>query len=283
MVFDKTGTLTLGEPAGLRSEAQVSADVLASAAASGAQQPPSLRPRHRQGRARGGHSRPGRPPTFAKCRATASNAIGQTDASAWALPTGAASSRTQMALRRFVTAPPTGRHTGFVFADQRCGRRCGRRCAELATGGLSHTEMLSGDRSSVVERRSRAAGHCDVGAPASLPADKIARLEELRPQRPQGADGRRRAQRCARAGRRPRLALAVHRRRYQPDGRRRHLPGRALAPVLEALAVARAAHRMALQNFAIAIGYNSYSCRWRWPAMSRRCSPRSPCRRRRWR
>ena len=30
-----------------------------------------------------------------------------------------------------------------------------------------------------------------------------------------------------------------------------------LAPILEALAVARAARRMALQNFAIAIGYNA--------------------------
>jgi P-type Cu2+ transporter len=32
--------------------------------------------------------------------------------------------------------------------------------------------------------------------------------------------------------------------------------GEALAPVLETLGVARAAHRMALENFAIAIGYN---------------------------
>ena len=33
--------------------------------------------------------------------------------------------------------------------------------------------------------------------------------------------------------------------------------GARLAPILEALAVARAARRMALQNFAIAIGYNA--------------------------
>ena len=32
--------------------------------------------------------------------------------------------------------------------------------------------------------------------------------------------------------------------------------GERLAPILEALAVARAARRMALQNFALAIGYN---------------------------
>ena len=34
------------------------------------------------------------------------------------------------------------------------------------------------------------------------------------------------------------------------------LQGERLAPVLETIAVARAAHRMALQNFCIAIGYN---------------------------
>ena len=34
------------------------------------------------------------------------------------------------------------------------------------------------------------------------------------------------------------------------------IQGERLAPVLETLAVARAAHRMALQNFLIAIGYN---------------------------
>jgi Cu2+-exporting ATPase len=33
--------------------------------------------------------------------------------------------------------------------------------------------------------------------------------------------------------------------------------GEKLAPVLETIAVARTAHRMALQNFAIALGYNA--------------------------
>jgi Cu2+-exporting ATPase len=61
--------------------------------------------------------------------------------------------------------------------------------------------------------------------------------------------------------------------------------GRRLAPVLELLDVARQAEGLVRQNLWLAFGYNAVSVPLavaglvtRWPAWSRRCSPRWPCR-----
>ena len=116
--------------------------------------------------------------------------------------------------------------------------------------------MLSGDRTAVVEA---AAAQSGVGAwrAGALPGEKIARLDALK------AAGRKvlmvgdglndaPALAAAHASLSPSTAADISQTAADAV-----FQGERLAPVLEALAVARAARRMALQNFAIAIGYNA--------------------------
>ena len=118
-----------------------------------------------------------------------------------------------------------------------------------------HTELLSGDRPAAVEAAATAIG---IGrwTAGVLPAQKIARLDELK------AAGRKvlmvgdglndaPALAAAHASLSPSTAADISQTAADAV-----FQGERLAPVLETLAVARAARRMALQNFAIAIGYN---------------------------
>ena len=131
-----------------------------------------------------------------------------------------------------------------------------RRVAALRARGLCASRSCRAIGAAAVAEVAARDRHRRLARRRSGPTRRSRRLAALERGRPQGADGRRRPQRCAGAGRRPCLAVAVHRRRHQPDRRRCRLPGRALAPVIETLAVAKAARRRALENFAIAIGYN---------------------------
>jgi Cu2+-exporting ATPase len=117
------------------------------------------------------------------------------------------------------------------------------------------TELLSGDRVNAV---SAAAGGVGIGRwqAAVPPGGKIARLEELK------AGGRKvlmvgdglndaPALAAAHASLSPSSAADISQTASDAV-----FQGERLAPIVETLAVARAARRMALQNFAIAIGYN---------------------------
>jgi Cu2+-exporting ATPase len=117
------------------------------------------------------------------------------------------------------------------------------------------TELLSGDRATAVETAANGAG-IDRWQGGVLPADKIARLEALK------AAGRRvlmvgdglndaPALAAAHASLSPSSAADISQTAADAI-----FQGERLTPILETLAVARAARRMALQNFAIAIGYN---------------------------
>jgi Cu2+-exporting ATPase len=126
--------------------------------------------------------------------------------------------------------------------------------SRLRQAGLQ-TELLSGDRPAVVEA---AAAHAGIGRwiAGAVPATKIARLNALE------AEGRKvlmvgdglndaPALAAAHASLSPASAADISQTAADAV-----IQGERLAPVLETLAVARAARRMALQNFAIAIGYN---------------------------
>jgi Cu2+-exporting ATPase len=126
--------------------------------------------------------------------------------------------------------------------------------ATLRRAGLQ-TELLSGDRAAVVEAAAAQAG-IDRWSAGTVPAAKIARLDALK------ADGRKvlmvgdglndaPALAAAHASLSPASAADISQTAADAI-----VQGSRLAPVLETLAVARAARRMALQNFAIAIGYN---------------------------
>ncbi len=126
--------------------------------------------------------------------------------------------------------------------------------AELEAAGY-HVEMLSGDRPSAVAAAAREAGIRTFSARVS-PAGKIARLEALK------AEGRKvlmvgdglndaPALAAGHASLSPASAADIS--QTTADG---IFQGERLEPVLEALRVARGSHRMAIQNFAIAIGYN---------------------------
>jgi Cu2+-exporting ATPase len=116
-------------------------------------------------------------------------------------------------------------------------------------------ELLSGDRQSAVEAAASGAGIRRWRA-GQLPADKIARLEQLKAAGRKVlmvGDGLNDAPALATAHASISPASAADISQTAADA---VVQGERLAPVLETLAVARASHSMALQNFAIALGYN---------------------------
>ena len=148
---------------------------------------------------------------------------------------------------------PDGAVAGFRFVDPLRSDAAAVIDA-LRAAGLD-VELLSGDRAAVVNDVARQAGIATWRAGA-LPADKIARLEELK------AAGRRvlmigdglndaPALAAGHASLSPSTAADIAQTTVDAI-----FQGERLTPVLEVLAVARASRRMALQNFAIALGYN---------------------------
>jgi Cu2+-exporting ATPase len=126
--------------------------------------------------------------------------------------------------------------------------------ATLHTAGYA-TELLSGDRTGAVEAAARET-EIDRWQASARPADKIARLEELKAQGRKVlmvGDGLNDAPALAGAHASLSPSTAADISQTAADA---VFQGERLSPVLETLAVARAARRLALQNFAIAIGYN---------------------------
>ena len=126
--------------------------------------------------------------------------------------------------------------------------------ARLVAAGFA-VELLSGDQAPVARQVAQDCGIARWQAGAT-PADKIARLQVL------SAEGRKvlmvgdglndaPALAAGHASLSPASAADVS--QVAADG---VFQGERLAPILECIAVARATRSMALQNFAIAIGYN---------------------------
>jgi len=118
-------------------------------------------------------------------------------------------------------------------------------------------ELLSGDRPKAVADAARQAGIATFRARAT-PAEKIQRLEELKAAGRKVlmvGDGLNDAPALAAGHASLSPATAADISQTTADG---IFQGARLEPVLEALRVAKGAHRMAIQNFAIAIGYNIF-------------------------
>jgi Cu2+-exporting ATPase len=251
IVFDKTGTLTLGEPA-LTSTTGVSDAVLARAAALAASS------RHPYARA------------VVRAAAAASLKIGHVPGVRELAGFGL--ERVQAnGIERLGSAAWCGARTGAMTAaavwyrsgdgaavrldfEDKLRRDAADVVRRLKAAGLE-TQLLSGDRASVVEAAAQQVGITHWMA-AVLPAQKIAHIEALK------AAGRKvlmvgdglndaPALAAAHASLSPSTAADISQTAADAV-----FQGERLQPVLEVLAVARAARRLALQNFAMAVGYN---------------------------
>jgi Cu2+-exporting ATPase len=251
VVFDKTGTITLGEPA-LARRGSVSAEILVRAAAlAAASRHPCARAVVRAATTAGLVVRPAavvrEVPGYGLERVGPAGAE-RLGSGAWC---GAAVTPGE-------TAPVWYRGSDGAPAALHFEDRLRPDAAEVVRGlhaaGFA-TELLSGDRPAAVE--AAAVGSAiDRWRAGALPADKIARLEELKATGRKVlmvGDGLNDAPALAAAHASISPATAADLSQTAADA---VIQGERLAPVLETLAVARATRRMALQNFAIAIGYN---------------------------
>jgi Cu2+-exporting ATPase len=251
IVLDKTGTLTRGEPQ-LRDATSLDADLLGRMAAlAAASRHPYARAVVNAAQARG-------------VPVVAAPDVTETAGQGLRRDTGADEERLGSAQWCGVDAAATGEAPLWY----RCGDApavslpladplrvdAGTVVAQLLKSGYG-VALLSGDRTSEVERVAAELGIKNQ-AGGLLPADKLARLSDL------SKDGRRvlmigdglndaPSLAAAHASLSPSSAIAI-----SQNAADAIVQGGALGPVVETLAVAQAARRMALQNFALAIGYN---------------------------
>jgi Cu2+-exporting ATPase len=249
VVLDKTGTLTLGQPS-LAAGCIVSDEALAAAARlAAASRHPYARAVVRAAETRGLTIAP-----TGDVREVAGFGLEQTSpdgaerlgSAAWcgAAPGGQAAVCYRAA---------DGTVTALAFED-RLRPDAAEMVAALRRSGLA-VELLSGDRPEVVSAAAAETG-IDRWQARALPTDKIARLDALKAQ---GAkvlmvgDGLNDAAALAatHASLSPSTAADISQTAADAV-----FQGEKLAPMLETLAVARTAHRMSLQNFAIALAYN---------------------------
>jgi Cu2+-exporting ATPase len=255
VVFDKTGTLTRGEPS-LRDAGAIDATVLARAASLAA----ASRHPYSQAIVRAACDRglivktesdvaevPG---SGLACR----GADGERRLGSLAWVAGACAKARGDATLWYVE--PGMSPVGFEFDDP--ARSDARDVVRGLTDAGLHVELLSGDREVAVSKAAEAA---DIGEwrGGARPDAKIARLDELE------AAGRSvlmvgdglndaPALASAHASLSPSTAADI-----SQNAADAVFQGEQLAPVIEVLAVARAARRMSLENFAIAIAYNIVS------------------------
>jgi Cu2+-exporting ATPase len=252
VVFDKTGTLTLGEPA-LAGDSGIDKDMLVHASAlAAASRHPYARAVVRAAEAAGIAVKP---------------APGVTEVAGFGLERAGPDGSERLGSAQWTGAPAGGGPTAPVwyrgekgppialdFADT-LRPDAGDVVQALHRAGF-RTELVSGDRPPMVAAAAAAAG-IDRWTSQVLPADKIARLDTLQ------AEGRKvlmvgdglndaPALAAAHASLSPSSAADISQTAADAV-----FQGARLSPILEALAVARAARRMALQNFAIALGYNA--------------------------
>ena len=249
VVFDKTGTLTLGEPA-LKASDGIGDDVLGRAAALAAtSRHPYARAVVAAARSRGiavapaedvaeiagqglAHATPQGEERLGS--ALWCGGTGRADASLWYKAPG---------------EPPIP----FVLEDE-VRTDAASVVAALRASGFA-VEMLSGDADGEAARIAAATG-IDRYTARMMPAGKAQRLGELAAAGRKVlmvGDGLNDAPSLAAAHASLSPATAADISQAASDA---IFQGTALAPVLDAIAVAKAAQRMAVQNFAIAIGYN---------------------------
>ena len=255
VVFDKTGTLTLGEPR-LVDAARFDGAILARAASLAAAS------RHPYSRALVRAAR--------ECGLTIAPLTGVREIAGAGLALDTGSGEERLGSATFACAPGTNEpgsatiwysrpgHApqGFTFEDQL--RPDAREVVGRLVAAGYGLELLSGDRERIVSAAGAAAGfrdwHGDV-----RPDGKIARLDALK------AQGRRVL--MIGDGLNDAPALAAGHTSLSPStaadisqtAADAVFQGERLASVIETLAVASAARRMALQNFAIALAYNVIS------------------------
>lgn len=254
IVFDKTGTLSLGEPALVAADTH-DPDTLARAVRlAAASRHPYSRALVRAAEARGiavvpadgVREYPGLGLELTTPQGTAR--LGRT---AFAAPDRSFETSSEGSVLAFRSTD--GRTTEFRFVDS---LRPDAKVvvAKLRAAGFA-VELLSGDRASAVAAAAHEAGITTFAAEIG-PAGKLEHLGRL------ADDGRKVV--MIGDGLNDAPALAAGHASISPASASDIsqtaadviFQGRALAPVATALAVAREAQRMALQNFAIAIGYN---------------------------
>lgn len=252
VVLDKTGTLTVGEPQLVNSES-IGDDVLSAAAALAlSSRHPYARGVVTAARARGldlvAVSGVSEHPGAGLSRTTSDGEERLGSAAFAGVPDADGSSGGMLWYR-----PATGAPVAFTFADA-LREDAAEVVRQLTRAGLA-VELLSGDRAEAVAPIAAEAG-IDRWSAGSRPDAKIARLEALK------AQGRRvlmvgdglndaPALASAHASLSPSTAADISQTAADAV-----FQGARLAPVVEALAVAKASHRMAIQNFGLAIAYN---------------------------
>lgn len=252
VVFDKTGTLTLGEPNLARGERVDRQDLARAAALAAGSRHPYARAIVRAAEAVGlavGPATGVREVAGFGLEHAGPQGIERLGSAAWC---GVEASDGDQAVVWY--RPTAGMPVALHFEDP-LRSDAANVIRRLHAAGFG-TELLSGDRLAVVEGAAILSG---IGrwTAGVLPAQKIARLEELKAAGHKVlmvGDGLNDAPALAAAHASISPATAADISQTAADA---IFQGERLAPVLEALAVARAARRMALQNFAIAIGYNT--------------------------
>jgi Cu2+-exporting ATPase len=252
IIFDKTGTLTLGEPS-LAVDQPIDADVLASAAALAVMsRHPYAQAMVRAARARGIAFEPRAGVTeIPGSGLSVSTAEGEERLGS-AIFTGVKVTDPRQAASLWYARP--GRvPVGFRFED-RLRSDAPAAIAELKAAGY-HIEILSGDRPDAVADAALALEVSDYKG-GVRPEEKLARLAELKKQGRLAlmvGDGLNDAPALAagHASMSPSAAADI-----SQNAADAVFQGEKLGPVVETLNVARRSHRMALENFAIAIVYN---------------------------
>ena len=251
VVFDKTGTLTLGEPTLAASQSMDNATLARAASLAAASRHPYASAVVRAGQAAGLAIQPSsgvrEVPGFGLERIgpDRSERLGS---AAWC---GVEPTLADAAIVYFRVGQDSP--VALTFED-RLRPDAATVVSHLRQAGFQ-TELLSGDQPTVVEAAAAHAG-IDSWISGALPAAKIARLEALK------AKGRKVL--MVGDGLNDAPALAAAHASISPSSAAdisqtaadAVVQGERLAPVVETLAVARAARRIALQNFAIATGYN---------------------------
>ena len=254
IVFDKTGTLSLGEPQLLAPQSHDRMLLARAARLAAASRHPYARALVRAAEAADVALKPAekvREVPGQGLELATPHGVERLGAPAFADPGAHIDAREAQSVLAYRTAE--GRTVHYVFTD-RLRADAGDVIARLRAAGY-HIELLSGDRKNAVEAAAHEAGITTFTAETD-PAGKLAHLDAL-----------------ARAGHKVLMigdglndapALAAGYASMSPAGAAdiaqtaadAVFQGQRLAPIIEVLSVARAAQRMALQNFGIALAYN---------------------------
>lgn len=253
VVFDKTGTLTTGEPRIANADAISDAALIAAARLATASRHPysraivaeAARRGHMIEAATGVEEVPGSGLLLATARGEQ-----RLGSPSWCGADTLSASHAVICYRDV-----TGYITSFEMADT-LREDAASVVAALRNGGYK-VELLSGDSVGAVAEAARSAGITDWFA-GKRPDEKIARLEELKAQGRRVlmvGDGLNDAPALAAAHASLSPASAADISQTAADG---IMQGKKLSGLVEALKVAKAAHRLAIQNFGIAILYNVF-------------------------